>query len=86
MEELFKKISEMLSTDIQTLYKSFILGTTSTGAVEVAKVANSGWELQSKSIDLCWAIVTCIILTLVSLFVTECYKSIKKKVIERRKK
>lgn len=86
MEELFKKISEMLSTDIQTLYKSVILGTTSTGAVEVAKVANSGWEIQSKSIDLCWAIITCIILTLVSLFVTECYKSIKKKVIERRKK
>lgn len=83
--ELFQKAADMLNTDIQTLYRSVFIGTTSTGAVEVVKVANTGWNLSGRSIDLVWAILTCIILTAISFIVTECLKQIKKNIVDRRK-
>lgn len=85
MELIFQKIAEMLSTDIQTLYKSFLVGSTSTGAGAVAKAANTGWNLEVRGMDLCWALITCIILTLVSLFITDLYKTVKKRICNNKK-
>jgi hypothetical protein len=82
--ELFQKIAQMLNTDLSTLYKSVTVGSTSTAVGAVAKAANQGWETQIHLIDIFWALLTCVLLTLTSLLITDLYKTIKKRICKNK--
>lgn len=74
---IINKIAEMLNTDLQTLGKSLGIGGTSTGVGYLVQAEKVNWNIQANLVDLVWAVLTCIILTLVSLFITKCYKKLE---------
>lgn len=83
---MFEKLANMFGTDLSTLYKSIGIGGTSTGVGYVVQAEKVGWEVQANLIDLAWAVLTCIILTMVSLFISKCYRKIEKYFDEKKKK
>ena len=84
--EIFNRIAEGLNTDTLTLFKSLFSGSTSTGAGIYMTNASLNWQFEMNFVNIIWALVTCILMTLVSLAITDTYKSIKKKIIEKREK
>lgn len=81
---MFNKIAEVLGTDLPTLYKSIFTGSTSTGVGYLATAVNNNWNIELHLIDIFWALITCILLTLVSLLITDCYKTLKKKFFSKK--
>ena len=83
---MFERIANMLNTDTSTLWKSLFSGSTSTGAGIYITQLNLNWEFSLNVVNVFWALITCILMTLISLTITDCYKSIKKRIIEKREK
>lgn len=80
MNEILKPIAEKLGTDLQTMYKSIFSGTSSTGVgIYITNISNFSWEFQLNLISLFWGSISCIILTLLSLMVSDVYKYCKKR-------
>lgn len=83
---MFDKLAGMLGTDTTTLYKSLFSGSTSTGAgIYITKISLD-WQFDVNFVNVFWALITCVLMTLVSLTITDCYKSVKKRIIEKREK
>lgn len=82
---MFEKIAQMFNTDLTTLYRSIGIGGTSTGVGYIVQVETIGWNLHGNLINLCWAILTCIIMTLVSLSITKIYRKIEKHFDKKKK-
>lgn len=83
---MFEKLANMFGTDLSTLYKSMGIGGTSTGVGYVVQAEKVGWNVQANLVDMAWAVLTCIILTMVSLFISKCYRKIEKHFDEKKKK
>lgn len=78
MRTMLDKIAQMFNTDLTTLYKSMGIGGTSTGVGYVIQAERVGWNFHGNLINLCWAVLTCIILTMVSLSITKLYRKIER--------
>jgi hypothetical protein len=81
---MFERIANMLNTDTSTLWKSLFSGSTSTGAGIYITNTSLNWQFEANFINIAWALLTCILMTMVSLFITDCYKGIKAKIKEKR--
>lgn len=83
---MLNKISEMLGTDPSTLGKSLFSGGTSTGAGIYITQIQLEWQFDVNIVNVAWALVTCILMTMVSLFITDCYKETKNRIKRRKEK
>lgn len=86
MGELFKPIADFFKVDITTMWRSIVSGTSSTGIGMYVADSSWNWQIQFNIISLTWAIVSCIILTLLSMFIQDCYKTVKKKIQDKKDK
>ena len=87
MSEIVKPLANFFGVDISTMWKSIFSGTSSTGVgIYIAKINNISWNFDINMISLFWGVVSCIVLTLVSLLVSDIYKSIKKYIITRKER
>lgn len=82
---MIDRIANMFNVDLNTLYKSLGISGTSTGGVYIARAQSMNWEFQANIVDLVWAVVTCIVLTVISLLVTKLCRKIEK-VLSKPKK
>lgn len=81
---MLRQIAEMLGTDPNTLGKSMFSGSTSTGAGIYITQMQLEWQFDVNIVNIFWALVTCVLMTLVSLFITDCYKSVRGKIRKRK--
>ena len=80
IDELLRPLADHLGTDVNTMYKSIFSGTSSTGVgIYITNISNLNWEFQLNLISLFWGSISCIILTLLSLMVSDVYKYCKKR-------
>ena len=86
MEELFKPIADFFKVDIGTMRRSITAGTSSTGIGIYVADTSWNWRFEFNMVSLFWATVSCIILTVLSMFVQDCYKFCKKKIQDRKAK
>lgn len=86
MDELVRPIADFFKVDISTMWRSAISGTSSTGIGIFVADASWNWRFEFNIISLFWATLSCIILTVLSMFVQDCYKSVKKKIQDKKKK
>jgi hypothetical protein len=87
MSEIVKPLANFFGVDISTMWKSIFSGTSSTGVgIYIAKINNINWNFELNIVSLFWGAISAIILTLISLFVSDMYKSIKKYIITKREK
>ena len=84
MEELLKPIADLFKVDIATMWRSIISGTSSTGIGMYVADASWNWRFEFNMVSLFWATISCIILTVLSMFVQDCYRSVKKKIQDKR--
>lgn len=84
MDELFKPIADFFKVDLGTMWRSVTAGTSSTGIGIYVADANWNWQFQFNIISLTWAIISCIVLTILSMFIQDCYKAVKKKIQDKR--
>jgi hypothetical protein len=86
MEELLKPIADFFNVDIATMWRSVVSGTSSTGIGIYVADASWNWRFEFNMVSLFWATVSCIILTVLSMFVQDCYRSVKKKIQDKKGK
>lgn len=86
MEELLKPIADFFKVDISTMWRSIASGTSSTGIGMYVADASWNWRFEFNMISLFWATVSCILLTFLSMFIQDCYRSLKRKIQEKRDK
>lgn len=86
IHEVIQYIAHTLKTDVSTMWKSIFSGTSSTGAgFYLAKINGFDWQFELNIVSLFWGAVSCILLTLLSLFVSDLYKKyIRKRIIKRK--
>jgi len=84
MDELLKPIAEFFKVDISTMWRSVVSGTSSTGIGIYVADTNWNWKFEMNVVSLFWGILSCIILTILSMFIQDCYKSIRKKIQNKR--
>jgi len=86
MDEILKPIANFFGVDISTMWKSIFSGTSSTGVGwYVANIHNFNWQFDVNFVSIVWAAISCVVLTVLSLMVSDLYKMIKKKIINRKK-
>jgi len=83
---MLKHIADMLGTDSSTLGKSMFSGGTSTGVGIYITQLQLEWQFDINIVNIFWALVTCVLMTFVSLLITDCYKSVKAKLKAKREK
>ncbi len=87
MGEIVKPLANLFEVDISTMWKSIFSGTSSTGlGIYIARINNINWNFELNMISLCWGVLSAIILTLVSLSVSDLYKFIKKSILVKKEK
>lgn len=87
MNELLQPIAKAFGADMPTMYKSIASGTSSTGlGIYITNISSLNWQFELNLVSLVWGAVSCILLTVLSLFVSDAYKSIKKKILAKRDK
>ena len=86
MDELFKPIADFFNVDLGTMWRSVTAGTSSTGIGIYIADASWNWRFEFNMVSLFWATVSCIILTVLSMFVQDCYKTVKKKIQDKKDK
>lgn len=86
MDELFRPIADFFKVDLGTMWRSVTAGTSSTGIGIYVADANWNWQFQFNIISLAWAIISCIVLTILSMFIQDCYRSVKKKIQSKKDK
>lgn len=80
MNEILRSLADKLGTDVQTMWKSIFSGTSSTGlGIYITNVSNFNWQFELNLVSLFWGALSCIVLTLLSLLVSDIYKFIKRK-------
>lgn len=80
MNEILEPIAKYFGVDISTMWKSIASGTSSTGlGVYLTNASGFDFQFQLNIVSLFWGLISCILLTLVSLFVSDMYKLVKKK-------
>ena len=79
MEELLRPIADFFKVDIGTMWRSVVSGTSSTGIGIYVADASWNWRFEFNMVSLCWATISCIVLTVLSMFVQDCYRCVKKK-------
>lgn len=85
IHDVLQKLSEKLGYDTQTIWKSTLSGTSSTGlGIYITKISNFNWQFELNFVSLFWGAISCIILTILSLAVSDLYKYIKKKIFANR--
>ena len=84
MEELLRPIADFFKVDIGTMWRSVVSGTSSTGIGIYVADSSWNWRFEFNMVSLFWATVSCIILTILSMFVQDCYRSVKKKIQDKR--
>jgi len=86
MNEILEPLAKTFGTDIQTMWKSIASGTSSTGlGIYLTNISGLDFQFQVNIVSLFWGALSCIVLTILSLLVSDCYKSIKKKIINKNK-
>lgn len=86
MNEILEPIARSFGTDIQTMWKSIASGTSSTGlGIYITNVSGWDFQFQLNLVSLFWGALSCILLTLLSLFVSDTYKFVKKKLFNKDK-
>lgn len=85
MERVLEIVSRALGTDVETMWKSIFSGTSSTGlGIYIANVSQLNWHFELNIVSLVWGAVSCVILTLLSLLVSDLYKLCKKRLKKER--
>ena len=84
MEELLRPIADLFKVDIATMWRSIVSGTSSTGIGIYIADSSWNWRFEFNMVSLFWATISCIILTVLSMFVQDCYRSVKKKIQDKR--
>lgn len=85
MNEILEPVARLFGTDIQTMWKSIFSGTSSTGlGIYITNVSGWNFQFELNIVSLFWGAISCVVLTLLSLFVSDCYKAIKKKIFKNK--
>lgn len=85
MNELMKPIAKAFGTDVDTMWKSIFSGTSSTGVgIYMADISSLNWQFELNLISLFWGSMTCIVLTMLSLLVSDLYKFCKRKLFKSK--
>lgn len=83
MNEILEPIAKLFGVDISTMWKSIFSGTSSTGVgIYIANIGGFDWQFQLNVVSLFWGALSCVVLTILSLLVSDIYKYIKKKIVK----
>ena len=84
INETLQAIANKLGTDLETMWKSIFSGTSSTGVgIYITNMSGFNWQFELNFVSLIWGAVSCIVLTLLSLLISDAYKYVKKKICKR---
>ena len=85
IDELLRPLADRLGTDINTMWKSIFSGTSSTGlGMYITNISNFNWEFELNVVSLFWGALSCIMLTLLSLLISDAYKYCKRKLCKKK--
>lgn len=86
INEIIQPIAKALGVDINTMWKSIASGTSSTGVgFYIANIHQFNWQYDVNIVSLAWAALSCVVLTMLSLLVSDLYKLAKKKLFNKDK-
>ena len=85
INETLQAVANKLGTDIETMWKSIFSGTSSTGlGMYITNISNFNWEFELNVVSLFWGALSCIMLTLLSLLISDAYKYCKRKLCKKK--
>lgn len=86
MDDLLKPIADFFNVDISTMWRSVVSGTSSTGVgMYMTNISGWNWRFEMNLISLFWGVVSCIVLTILSMFVQDCYRHVRNKIQNKKK-